>query len=134
MSSEAAHVIAYTVAASTLMVTVAAPQGPLSDLQIIAISSGLGMAGGLVGALISDESLNPRNLIKRILASGIVAPALVTLSLLQLEVEHRLLHVVATAGVVGIVAYPVATTLPKMAPTAIRDLIKKWLGGGGGNA
>jgi hypothetical protein len=135
MSSEAAHVIAYTIAASTVLVTVAAPQGPLSDLQIIAISAGLGMAGGLVGALIGDEVMSPRNLAKRVLASGIVAPALVTLTLLQLEVESRLLHVVGVSGVVGIVAYPIATVLPKMAPAAIRDAIKKWIGGGGpGNA
>jgi hypothetical protein len=130
MSSEAAHIIAYTITASTLVVTAAAPQGPLSDLQIILISSGLGMAGGLVGALISDEALIPRNLIKRILASGIVAPALVTLAMMQIEADYRLLHVVATAGIVGVVAYPIATVLPKMAPAAIRDLIKKWIGGG----
>lgn len=132
MTSDAAHLIAYTIAASATLVAVAAPQGPLGDLQIIAISSGLGMAGGLFGALISDESLTPRNLSKRILASGIVAPALVTLAMMQLDADYRLLHVVGTSGVVGIIAYPIATTLPKLAPTALRDLVKKWLGGGGG--
>lgn len=134
MTLDAAHVIAYTIAASAMLVTVSVPHAPVSDLQIIGISAGLGMAGGLVGALIGDEALTPRNLIKRILASGIVAPALVTIAMMQAGVEFRLLHVVGTAGIVGVVAYPVATTLPKLAPTALRDAVKKWLGGGGGNA
>ena len=67
---------------------------------------------------------------KRILASGLIAPALVVLAMLQMDTEHRLLHVFAASGGVGLVAYPVATTLPKLAPAAIRDAIKKWIGGG----
>ena len=107
-----------------------APQGPLSDLQVISIAVGTGMMGGLVGALISDESLGWRVLSKRILASGLIAPALVALAMLQIGGDHRLLHVVAASGGVGLIAYPVAITLPKLAPTALRDAVKKWIGGG----
>ena len=39
-------------------------------------------------------------------------------------------YLVGVSGIVGIVAYPIATVLPKMAPAAVRDAIKKWIGGG----
>jgi hypothetical protein len=106
-----------------------APQGPLSDLQVISIAVGTGMMGGLVGALISDESLSMRVLARRILASGLIAPALVAVAMLQIGNDYRLLHVVAASGSVGLIAYPVAITLPKLAPSALKDVVKKWLGG-----
>ena len=128
MSQDAA--IGILIGASLTVTAAAAPQGPLSDVQIIIIAVGTGMMGGLVGALISDEVLGWRVLAKRILASGLIAPALVVLAMLQMDTDHRLLHVFAASGGVGLIAYPVATTLPKMAPAAIRDAIKKWIGGG----
>lgn len=115
-------------AAAWATTAAAAPQVPLSDLQIVAISVGTGMMGGLVGALISDEALSPRVLAKRILASGLIAPALVVLAMLQLGTDHRMLHVVAAAGGVGLIAYPVATTLPKLAPTALREAFRRFMG------
>lgn len=118
------------IAASLAVTAAAAPQGPLSDLQIISIAVGTGMMGGLVGALISDEALSPRVLSKRILASGLIAPMLVVIAMLQVGTDHRLLHVVAASGGVGLIAYPVAITLPKLAPSVLRDTMKKWIGGG----
>jgi hypothetical protein len=50
MSQDAA--IGILIGASLTVTAAAAPQGPLSDLQIIIIAVGTGMMGGLVGALI----------------------------------------------------------------------------------
>ena len=123
-------VVGALVAVAWATTAAAAPQVPLSDLQIILIAVGTGMMGGLVGALIADEPLSPRVLAKRILASALVAPALVVIAMMQIGTDHRMLHVVAAAGGVGLIAYPVATTVPRMVPSALREAIKRWIGGG----
>ena len=127
MSHDGGAILGATVIAYAATVA-AAPQVPLSDIQMVAISISAGLFGGVLMTVIEDADISKRGLIKRMLASAMAAPALL---LAALEWSHRepyLLAVVAISGVAGLVAWPIATMLPKLAPKALKRVLKNWIG------
>lgn len=123
--------LTWLMASGGLLITGASSQTHLSELQVIAVASGAGLAGGFVHALLDNVDWHWREYGKRILASGMVAPAVVLgLLVWGLKLEtFTLLPVVAAAGPAGIVSYPIAQLLPKLAPRALRDWFERNFGG-----
>ena len=122
--------VGWLVAAGGLLALGSSPT-LLSEAQVLAIASGAGLAGGFVHAMFDDVDWHWREYAKRILASGMVAPAIVVAILVWgLKLPHySLLPVAAASGPAGIVAYPIARMLPRMAPKALRDWIERTWGG-----
>jgi hypothetical protein len=96
---------------------------PLSDEQMLGVSIGAGLFGGLVATLQQGQQLSIRELGLRSVASAMSAPAIVAVMLWQLELTPRLFGVVAVAGVAGLIAWPMAQMVPKMVP----KLVREWL-------
>ena len=115
--SMALMALAYTTTVAVL------PQGPLSDEQMLGVSIGAGLFGGLVATLQQGQQLSIRELGLRSVASAMSAPAIVAVMLWQLELTPRLFGVVAVAGVAGLIAWPMAQMVPKMVP----KLVREWL-------
>lgn len=130
MTHDAAHALGWMMT-STYGVTIAlAPQVPMTDLQVLSVSVGAGVIGGIGAALLSDDALTIRSVVKRMLASGMASGAMVAGAIIHFVPEPRLLAVGGLAMTAGLIAWPVSQALPKMAPALLRDAIKKWLGGG----
>ena len=102
---------------------------PLTELQVLLVSVGVGVLGGLTHALIDDVDLHWREYIKRMMASGLLAPGLVALAIIYLLPTPGLLHVVSAAGPAGLAAYPLAKQIPKLAPKALREWWGRVFGG-----
>ncbi len=118
---------ASALALSAYATTVAsAPQVPMDDVQVVIVSLSAGLIGGLIATLSSEATVTKRDLAKRMLASGMAAPGIVLLALVYYVPEPTLLKVVAISGVAGLVAWPVAESLPKLVPSALKTLLKRW--------
>lgn len=102
---------------------------PLTELQVLLVSFGAGVLGGLTHALIEDVDWHWREYAKRMLASGLVAPGLVALAIIHVLPTSGLLHVVSASGIAGLAAFPVAKQIPKLAPKALREWWSKVFGG-----
>lgn len=125
--------IGLLLAGAALTQAAAAPQVPMSDQQVVVVAVSSGLIGGVVSTLMAEVALaNWREFIKRGLASGMIAPAIVAAAILYVLPAPTLLLVVAASGVAGLVAWPCAQLLPKLAPEALRNGIKRWLSAGGG--
>lgn len=130
MSAETSSAV-YLIAAAAAAQVVAQPtEVPLGDLQLLAVTIGAGLMGGLVATLNAPEELSLRHLAKRCIASGMVAPALVAGVLLWSEAHPTLFQAVATSCISGMVAWPCweisQPLMRKLLPAAAR----KWIGGG----
>ena len=122
--------LAALLSGALLLQAAAAPQVAMSDAQVLGVSVGCGLIGGVISTLAdATRDTHWSEWVKRAMASGMVAPALVVVAILQLFPERTLLLVTASAGVAGLVAWPVSQLLPKLAPGAIRDALKGWIGG-----
>jgi len=132
MSHDVANALAWLTTSAYGVTIAAAPQVPMGDAQVLAVSIGSGLIGGLVSALVADVVLTPRELAKRMLASGMASGAMVAVAIVYTVSEPRLLLVAGMAMSAGLVAWPVSQMLPKLAPSILRDAIKKWLGGKSG--
>ena len=124
------EITALTIAVYGTTVAVA-PQVPMSDSQVLVVSIGAGLVGGILSALISDGVLTAREVIKRMIASGMAAGAMVAGAIIYAIPEPRLLTVWGLALTAGLVAWPISQLLPKLAPAVLRDGLNKWLGRGG---
>lgn len=130
MTHDAAHAIAVALSSATSLIAAAAPQVPMGDEQVIAVSIGAGLIGGLVSTLASDLALSNRELSKRMLASGMAAPAIVAGAITLWVPVPTLFVVFALSGIAGLIAWPISQVLPKLAPSLLKDVLKKWLAGG----
>lgn len=128
MAHDTGHVLGALIALSYTTTAAMAPQVPMSDEQVVGISIGAGLIGGLVYTLVADGAMTARDLGKRSLASAMSAPAIVAVLLYKLQVEPRLFGVVAVAGIAGLSAWPLAQAIPKLAPQVFRDWLRKVLG------
>ena len=125
MTNDAAHAAGAVLWAAAAVTAAAAPQAPLSDLQILIISVACGAIGGVVATLMSEDVITLRSMAMRGLASVLVAPGIVAAALIHFGAEPRLLVVSAAAGVAGMCAWPIAQLLPRLAPAKLRE----WMGG-----
>lgn len=102
----------------------------MSDAQVLGVSVGAGLMGGVISTLAeATRETHWSEWVKRAAASGMVAPAIVVVAILNLLPDRTLLVVTATAGVAGLVAWPVSQLLPRLAPAALRDALKGFIGG-----
>jgi hypothetical protein len=123
VAHDAGHISTAILALAYTTTVAVAPQGPLSDEQMLGVSIGAGLVGGLVATLSPGNQLSLRELGLRSLASAMSAPAIVAAMLWHLELTPRLFGVVAVAGVAGLLAWPLAQLVPKMVP----KLVREWL-------
>lgn len=130
MSHDGPHLLGAIAAAAYVTTVAGAPQIPMSDEQVLVTAIGSGLMGGLVSALMADGDLTRRVIATRMLACGMVSPSLVAAGIVYAIPSPSMLMVGALSGVAGMVAWPVATILPKLAPQALRKWFKSWIGGG----
>lgn len=127
MTHDIAHAIGYALWSATGLLIAGAPQVPMSDEMVLGVSIGAGLIGGIVSTLIADGAITARELLKRMIASGMASGAMVAGVIIYTMPEPRLLAVGGLALGAGIVAWPVSQTLPKLAPSILRDGLRKWL-------
>lgn len=109
--------------------TVANLPPPLTEFQIVVFAIVAGFMGGLVASLSEDSKLTKKELLRRVLSSGMVAPAIVVSIIIYSKVAITLLPVVAISGVGGLIAWPIASGLPKLAFGAFRSWLSSKLPG-----
>ncbi len=125
MTHDAGHISTVLMALAYTTTVAILPQGPLSDEQMLGVSIGAGLFGGLVATLQQGQQLSIRELGLRSVASAMSAPAIVAVILWQLELTPRLFGVVAVAGIAGLVAWPLAQMVPKLVPKLVREWLSR---------
>lgn len=130
MSGESAGTAAL-IAATALAQVASQPVGPLSDIQMLSVAVGSGLVGGFVATLMADEEISRRGLAKRMLASGMIAPALTLLALMWLGAHPTWLVVAAVSGPAGLFAWPIWELAPGLVRKYLPKAVEKRLGGDG---
>ena len=125
MTHDAMHAAALILSGATVITFAAAPQVPLTDLQILVLSASCGAIGGIVATLMSDQVITVRGMAMRGLASVLVAPSIVSGVLIHYGTEPRLMLVASAAGLAGMIAWPVASALPRIVPARLKDVIDR---------
>lgn len=135
MTHDAAHGTGVILGSAALLTAAASPQVPLTDLQILILSVSCGAIGGIVATLMSDQVITLRGMAMRALASVLVAPSIVSGVLIYYGTDPRLMVVASAAGLAGTIAWPIASSLPKIVPERLKDVLDRVIGAifGGGS-
>lgn len=126
MASETS--IAIMIAAATTVAAAAAPQEPMSELSVIAVSAGFGTLGGVIATLIEKGAITVRELLLRMLASTLAAIAMVGGYFIWTAAVPTYMAVFALSSAAGLVAWHVVLMVPKIVPAAIREAMKRATG------
>lgn len=128
MASDGAA-IAVVLAMATTTAAAAAPQVPMSEIQVLIVSAGFGLFGGVVATLIEAGTIQARNLFLRMLASMMMAVSMVGGYFTWTEAQTTYLSVFALSGVSGMSAWHVTLAIPKLVPVVIKEALKRASGG-----
>lgn len=129
MSAETSTAAAMIAAAATAQVVAQPANVPLGEIQLLAVTIGAGLMGGLVATLNAPEEISLRHLAKRCVAAGMVAPALVAGALFWSETTPTLFQAVAASCISGMVAWPVWEMTPPLLRKLLPAAARKWIGG-----
>lgn len=124
MYHDASFTIAAIVATSVTTLAAAAPQSALSEEQIVVISVATGALGGVLATLTSKEPFSIRELLSRMLASVLLAPA--TMYAVVWYMGDRpltLFPVMSAAGVAGMAAWPLSQHMPRFVPALMKRIL-----------
>lgn len=102
----------------------------LSGHEMIAVSCSTGLVGGFLSTFGGTANITLRTLIHRMGASGLAAPAIVSVWIVQAGIEPTVANVFASSGVAGIVAYPISQALPNLSLQWIKDMLRRFTGVG----
>lgn len=94
----------------------------------VAVAASAGLMGGFLSTLWGVGAIRVRDLTSRMIASGMVSPALVIGSIYLLKVPQTVALVLCCSGIAGLAAYPIAQIIPKMSVKWFKELIKRVLG------
>lgn len=123
MTHDAAHFTAVLLAGAAVSTAAASPQVPLTETQILIISMSFGAMGGVLATLMSDELITVRGMLMRAFASIMAAPGIVWLLLLHYNPEPTILAIFAVSGFSGLAAWPIASAIPNIAPSKLKELL-----------
>lgn len=116
---------AYLIGIAAAAQVVAQPAGlPLTDVQLLAVTVGSGLMGGLGATLSALGEISIRHLAKRCIASGMVAPAIVAGFLFWRDLQPTLFQLWAISLVAGMAAWPGWALAKMLAP----EWLKKKMG------
>ena len=104
----------------------------LGGTETVAVAASAGLMGGFLSTLWGVGAIRVRDLTSRMIASGMVSPALVIGSIYLLKAPQTVALVLCASGIAGLAAYPIAQVIPKMSVKWFKELILRMLGAFGG--